>query len=251
MPQIIKRLIELESDVHYQELALPGEEETGYTQGSIPVLLSAPHGAAHTRNGHPKEEDEYTAGLARLIAEMTGAHVLYLRRRSPEDPNWDPDPAYRRQLAAVVQDHGIGFILDIYGAVFHTDFGVTIGTMGGESCPNHRELIIDTFAKYGLRPNGEGLDRLDVDKSFSGRGQSTIMRFACQELGVPAAQFEINGHLRIIERRDDASSKRQFWGEPRRIDNTVRAFVSLVRALAHSVGTGDLVAPDSAARAGQ
>ena len=33
-------------------------------EGEIPVLLSAPHGAKHYRNGSFKEEDEYTASLA-------------------------------------------------------------------------------------------------------------------------------------------------------------------------------------------
>lgn len=244
MPEIIKRLIELESDVRYQEPAAPGEAETGYSPGYLPVLLSAPHGAVHTRNSHPKEEDEYTAGVARLIAELTGAHVLYLRRRSGEDPNWDVESAYKRQLAEVVRANPIGFVLDIHGAVVHTDFGVALGTMGGESCPGHRELIVATFEKYCLRADGEGLDRLDLDNAFSARGMGTITRYVSKELGVPAAQLEINGHLRIIERRDDSSTRRQFWGEPRRIDNTVRAMVSLVRSLAHSLGAGDPASRD-------
>jgi len=234
MPEIIRRLIELESDVRYQEPATANDPEWGYTAGRIPILLSAPHAAVHMRDKKPKEEDEFTAGFARLVAELSGAHVLYARRRSNEDPNWRLEAAYKTYLADIVRNAGIRFVLDIHGAVTHTDFGVALGTSAGQSCPAQQELITSTFRMFGLRPENEGLDRLDIDNAFSAKGAGTITRFVCQQLEVPAAQFEINAHLRLIERRDDSSQKRPFYGEPARIVNTVRAFVTLVDALNHS-----------------
>ena len=44
-------------------------------EGKIPVLLSAPHGAKHYRNGSFKEEDEYTASLAIKLGKITGAYA--------------------------------------------------------------------------------------------------------------------------------------------------------------------------------
>jgi hypothetical protein len=235
MAEILRRLIELEADVRYQEPPAPGELGWGITCGRIPVLLSAPHAAAHIREGRLKEEDEYTAGFVRLVAEISGAYTMYARRQSNEDPNRPVDSAYKRELGRLVQEHGLRFVLDIHGAVSHTDFGVALGTINGESCPVQFDLILDTLRQFGLRQDAEGLNRLDVDDAYSARGAGTITRFASQTLGVPAAQFEINGHLRIVERRDDATKKRGFYGDPWRIENCVRAFVSLVRDLNISV----------------
>ncbi len=99
MAEVMQRLVELEADVRYQELPSDGEPEFRYEPGQIPVLLSAPHGAVHTRLGQLKKEDEYTAGMARLVAELTGAHGLYARRRSTADPNWDTDIPYKKRLS--------------------------------------------------------------------------------------------------------------------------------------------------------
>jgi hypothetical protein len=233
--EIIRRLLELESVVRYHQPPAPGETGWGFDAGRIPVLLSAPHAAAHTRDGKPKEEDEYTAGLARLIAELTGAHALYACRESAEDPNWHLDTAYKRELARIVQEAGIGFVLDIHGAVTHTDFGIALGTINGQSCPAQYELILDILHGFGFREEAEGLNRLDIDDAYSARGAGTITRFVSQQLKVPAAQFEINGHLRIVKRRDDATKTQPFYGDPWRIEHTVRAFVALVDALAASV----------------
>lgn len=63
----IRRLIDLEADVHYQEHATGDEPEFIFRPGRIPVLISAPHGAVHMRKGEAKEEDEYTAGFAGLL----------------------------------------------------------------------------------------------------------------------------------------------------------------------------------------
>jgi hypothetical protein len=235
MAEIMRRLLELEADIKYQEPPAPGELSWGYAPGRIPVLLSAPHAAAHIRDGKLKEEDEYTGGFVRLVSGMTGAYALYARRESTEDPNWQLDTAYKRELGRIVKDNSIGFVLDIHGAISHTDFGVALGTINGQSCPGQVDLIIDTLKHFGLREDAEGLNRLDVDDAYSARGAATITRFVSQTLGVPAAQFEINGHLRIVERRDDATKKRGFYGDPWRIENCVMAFATLVKDLNASV----------------
>jgi len=89
--RLLERLVELERDVRYQDPPEEGEAQVGLVRGEIPVLLSAPHAAVHTRRGRAKEEEEFTAAMARLVAELTGAHALYARRRSATGPNWYPD----------------------------------------------------------------------------------------------------------------------------------------------------------------
>jgi hypothetical protein len=232
MIELLRRLIELEADVSYQSRPTGSEPEFRYVPGKVAVLLSAPHGAVQIREGRKKEEDEYTAGLARLIGEITGAHVLYARRRSNTDPNWYPNAPYKAKLRGVVESVGIRFILDLHGVCERRGFGIAIGTMCGKTCPLHLPKIIGVLESHGFSEGEEHVqDRLDLDSRFTGAGvvgQETITRFGWEQLHVPVAQFEIHPSLRVIERREDASQKSAFNGDPERIRRAIAALVEVV-----------------------
>jgi hypothetical protein len=236
---LLRRLISLEADVMYQVLANDEEAEFSYVTGQVPVLLSAPHGSVHMRLGELKPEDEYTSGFARLIAEITSAHVIYARRKSQTDPNWYPDIPYKHLLQKIVEAEKIRFVLDIHGASEQRTFGIALGTMRGKSCPQQRGVIISQLESQGFnRRAEEPLRRLDVDRTFSAAGQvgqETITRFVSDGLGIPAAQIELHPCLRIVERRADATESQPFYGEPERIEATVRALNSVVLTLVESI----------------
>jgi hypothetical protein len=224
----------LEADVRYKELAAEGVPRIGCVIGTVPVLLSAPHSAVHVRLGEPKEEEEFTAALACLVAELSDAHALYLRRRSPTDPNWYTDVPYKRCLKRVVARTGIRFVLDVHGSAPHRGFGIALGTMNGESCPHHRDTIIHLLEEHGFRRHADSLDYLDVDDKFTARGltgQETITNFAWQRLGAPCAQLELHPSLRVVERREDATLPGPFHGDSERIRRLVGALVRLVGLL--------------------
>lgn len=239
---LIRRLVSLESDVRYQERASNSEQEIGCGGGRVPILLSAPHAAVHTRQGRAKEEEEYTAGMARLVAELTGAHALYVRRKSQTDPNWYRGVPYKRQLRQTVTDGGIRFVLDLHGAAAGRDFGVALGTLKGESCPGCRERVIGALQDHGFGPDRPSLDRIDVDDVFTAQGvddQETITRYAWESLRVPSVQVEIHPELRIVERREDATLPAPFGGDPDRIRRMVQALVEVVLALEERSSTAD------------
>lgn len=232
---IISLLIELEKDVRYQDFSSETEPEFLYETGKIPILISAPHGAVHTRNGD-KEEDEYTAGIARLIGRKTAAHVLYARRKSRTDPNINPDAPYKVTLQQIVHENMIRFVIDLHGAKSNSDFGVAIGTMHGKSCSaDDKLLIVNIFRKHAITEEGMSLARLDIDDSFpaeGNNGRETITKY-CHRIAIPAAQFEINAHLRIPIRREDATNHDiPFSGKPELIINLVESLSALVSSLA-------------------
>lgn len=234
MIDLLDRLVELEADIHYKTAPPEGEREFGYAFGRLPILISAPHGAAHLRNGVLKAEDDYTAGLARLVAEMTGAHALYLRYRSAADPNFHANVPYKTYLRDVVRRNRIRFVLDLHGAAAYRDFGLALGTLNSESCPNERPLILSVLRKFGIQPDGPWLSRLDLDETFTGAGvaeQETITRFVSQQLHVPAAQLELNAYLRVVRRQPDASERDPFRGDAAGIKRAVNMLAALVRAL--------------------
>lgn len=234
MTDLLARLVELEKDIHYKTRPRDGRRDFGYALGRLPILISAPHGAAHWRNGTLKNEDDFTAGLARLTAEITGAHALYLRYCSDQDANFDPDTPYKRFLREVIRRNRIRFVLDLHGAAAFRDFGLALGTLNGESCPNERSLILAVLQRFGFQEDAPWLSRLDLDDTFTAAGlerQETITRFVSQRLRVPAAQLEINAYLRVVRRHPDASERDPFLGDEAGIERIIHMLAALVREL--------------------
>ena len=240
---VINRLIELEADVCYQQPPTEGEAEFCHTLGNLPILISAPHGAVHTRNGNHKPEDEFTAGIARLVAERSGAHVVWLRRKSSGDANQDCDCPYKDKLEELVRAHSIRCVLDIHGAAACRKFGIALGTSDGKSCKRDTQVLIEKtlsrfdFAQPGCAENKEDWELIKVnDKGFSASGCGTITRYVSRKLPVDAAQLELNAHLRIPRRREDASSEDFFETcNLALVVETVRRLTELVHVLAEAL----------------
>lgn len=228
----ILRLVELENDVQYQEFATETEPEFRHIPGKVPILISAPHGAVQTRDGKPKDEDEYTAGFACLLGEKTNAHVLYARRKSATDPNAAPKAPYKSYLQEITANNKIQFVIDLHGAKDTRPFGIALGTIYGKSCTKEeRKAIIKVFGGLGFLEDNSGLLCLDIDKALPAVGDEkrvTITRF-CHDLNISAAQIELNAHLRIPERREDATnSKIPFKGNQELITKAVTALSDIV-----------------------
>lgn len=220
--------------MRYREPAEDADGRIGYVAGPVPVLLSAPHAAVHTRRGHWKEEEEFTAALVCRAAELSGANALYARRRFPTDPNWNRGVPYKRRMKGIADELELAFVIDVHGTAPDRPFGVSLGTMEGRSCPRERDRILTVLGSHGFRREGAFPDRLDVDDTFTGigvEGQETVTAYASQELGVPAAQLELHPLLRVVERREDASLPRPFYGDPERIERVLEVLVALVEVL--------------------
>ena len=238
--QMLERLILFESDVLYQTYASEDEPEFIYVEGTLPILISAPHGAAHTRNGKYKGEDEYTAAFAQLIAEETGAHCIYARRKSKTDPNTAKDAPYKEKVREIAIEKNIRFVIDLHGMWQHHEAAIELGTRDGRSCSDQKELIISSLKVSGFIINtDEKILRLRVDSKFRGNGSSTrepMVKFVSERLEIPAAQFEINAANRIVIRRGDAAERdKAYRGNPELIEKTAKAFITLVNAFNQNI----------------
>ena len=174
----------------------PSANYFGYIKGRIPILISAPHGAKHfrTRESRWKEEDAYTASIAIKLGELTGAHVMYVKNRTAEDPNNDIHTRYKECLKKVVEQNHIKFVLDLHGASSSQPFKVDVGTLsndgGKSSCPTFRGVIARAF---------QGFEPEVFNQKFRARGPWTITCYARQSLGIESAQVEINAKCRIVD----------------------------------------------------
>ncbi|WP_299029334.1 hypothetical protein [uncultured Thermanaerothrix sp.] len=239
----LERLVALESEVSYKTPPAPGERYFRYQPGRLPILLSAPHGAAHMREGQLKEEEDYTAALVRLVAELSDAHALYTYRLADPDPGFYPETPYKRALRYIVHRHRIRFVIDLHGCAAYRDFGLALGTLHGQSCPSERRRILSLLYQFGFRPSGPWLSVVDVDRTFTANGrlgQETITRFVWQRLGVPAAQFELHPHLRVVRRLGEASEREPYQAQPDQIKRAVAFFLALVTTLAETYRTESL-----------
>jgi len=241
---ILNRLEQLEAEIAYNDPPAERQQPFRYVAGRLPVLLSAPHGAAHRRDGRYKEEDEYTAAFARLVAERTGAHVLYACARSESDPNWDTESPYKAALGEIVAGAGIRFVGDIHGMGNRHRFGIAVGTMCGASCPaRHEELIASTLTAGGFHEatpqESRAFEALRWERFVVNHGRftggltsHTVTRYTAERLGIHAAQFELCASLRIVRRRATERWPHDFRGDPAGIARAVAAFERLVHVLA-------------------
>lgn len=242
---IIEQLQRFEQDIRYHSPPDEGQAPFVAVPGSLPILLSAPHGAAHRRDDRYKEEDEYTAAFARLLADRTGAHLLYTWAFSESDPNWDQDSPYKDALRRMVYDHAIQFVIDLHGMSNRHAFGIAVGTMHGRSCPEHETLILTTLQQRGYRPTTVAEIQAFGDRQWDqyvlnhrrftgGLTSHTITRFAHEELRIAAVQIELCASLRIVRRRAEARRSADFVGDPAAIAHAIETFDLVIRRLALS-----------------
>lgn len=213
--EFIQALIAFERDsIHYREF--PSDLALGIRAqvGRIPILFSAPHATRHRRADQWKQEDEYTAAIAEGLHRLTGAYAFYTTHQINPDPHDDgAHNYYKRRLAAFIKEHPIRLVIDLHGLRGDRPFGVALGTMNGLTCAPYEKLLIEQFEKLGFLRQGNlsYLERLAVNhpRYTGGLKRPTITRFVYQELGLPAAQIEINAWLRVLQRLPESSNSRR------------------------------------------
>ncbi|GEM_PF-465900 len=217
------RRIELES-ISYDQEATP---YYGYIKGSIPILISAPHGAKHFRaaEGAWRAEDAYTASLAIVLGRLTGAHVLYVKNKTREDPNSDTGTAYKDFLKDVVRENHIQFILDLHGSAGRkpkVDIGIMETSPSLCSCPQFRDILEGAFAD---------LEPIVFNQRFPARAAGTITCFARKSLGIEAAQVEISRNYRIVE-----SKSTGFKADPKNVVDMIERLKKVILAISERIG---------------
>ena len=219
-PGVIDEMRRIEfSQINYNDEAEP---YYGYIKGSVPILISAPHGAKHYRAAERrwKHQDAYTSSLAIVLGRLTGAHVLYVKNKTREDPNNDPGTEYKEALKKIVKESHIRFVLDLHGSSperTKVDIGIMDDSPSLCSCPTFRGALEEAFA--GFVPKV-------FNQRFAARGDNTITCFARNDLGIEAAQVEINAGYRIVE-----SKTSDFKADPGKVRELIERLRDAVEAI--------------------
>jgi gamma-glutamylcyclotransferase (GGCT)/AIG2-like uncharacterized protein YtfP len=166
-----------------------------HVRGVAPILVTAPHACAHLRMNKLKSQETFTGSLAVIIHSITGAHALYTHRASEIDPNFYDESQFKKEIARIVKQFGIRFVLDIHGTStakigdafpgvgFDKEF-----LLGNESV---LDRLVECSERFGIR--------LGSSKIFPASRQMTVTKFVARKLRITSMQIEISEELRAPE----------------------------------------------------
>jgi len=155
--------------------------------GSTPVLISAPHATTPTREGGAHQfADAGTGALAEALNRLTGATVIYTTYKSPSDPNYYDNNAYKAKLEDLLASKKPLLVLDLHTSHWHRPYDVDFGTMGGQSLIG--QLSLFRLLAEDLR--AAGLANFSQDY-FSASKNATVTKWVSAR-GVPCIQLEIS-----------------------------------------------------------
>lgn len=167
-----------------------------HIRGNTPIVLSSPHATNHPREGQTKLADTFTGTLAIQLARLVGASALIYARTTDEDPNYDADGQFKRQLHSLLTSTGAGFVLDLHGMSLSRSVGFESGTAHGATL-GKRPVLLTTFTDT---LNKAGIDTFVIDEMFPATRPTTIASFTWRTCKVPAIQLEIHKRYRDPQR---------------------------------------------------
>ena len=194
-----------------------GDENYKIIEGTIPVMLSAPHAVNHFRNGQKKWADLYTGGMALYLQKITGCHLIYNACFTEKDPNFDAteNNDYQIHLKNYLQKREqkgspVYVLLDLHGSAATREYAVELGTA---PYPNmtEAEKNVDLTSLHGhkfvedivINSFKEHLSELNTlkksvwkNKIFSAGGANTVTKNISENTQTDCLQLEINGEYR-------------------------------------------------------
>jgi hypothetical protein len=156
-------------------------------EGSAPVLISAPHATTPTREGEAHQfADGGTGALARALHRLAGATVIYTTYKSPSDPNFSDDNAYKAKLEELLVSKKPVVVLDLHASHWNRPYDVDFGTMEGRSLLGQVSLLrrLSDELRVG------GLANFSQDY-FAASRNATVTKWVSTR-GVPCIQLEIS-----------------------------------------------------------
>lgn len=225
----IKALEKLFSDNQYNGA---GKEPFVIEEGTIPIMLSAPHAVNQFREGQVKWADMYTGGIACYLHKVTGCHLIYSCKFTESDPNYDEpgNNKYQDALRDYLSRHKVYLLMDLHGAAKKREYAVEMGTAPAQnpiSCvvcdedPSlHEYKFIDDDIKtiFENRFKNLLLDQKKVWKNviFDAGDQNTVTKYISKNTETACVQLEINGNYR------DPSNKEAF-------DCLIESLIEIIR----------------------
>lgn len=185
-------------------IANPEHNRIRVVEGTIPVLISAPHTrpiAMTSRDGGSitKPAELRVARLLRRVCRKTGAWGIYMGGAGRVE-DWEDSTfrAYKRVLRSLVQEHGIALFIDLHGFMEARPFAIDYDFKISKRKPYDKEtVLLEHIILKHLTSHDMGSP---ISKTFfsrqNGIARKTLTYFARRTFDIPAVQFEINKTVR-------------------------------------------------------
>ena len=154
-------------------------------------MLSAPHAAEQTRNGHKKYGEYLTGVLINMLHDELDCPIIVKEKNCSDDANRDERCRYKARLKKYVEKHGIAYLIDLHQMNPEREELIDIGT--GEGKNIEREPTLAERAKKAFED--EGIGNVSVDRRFTAVHPFTVSAFIARECSVPCLQIEFNTRL--------------------------------------------------------
>lgn len=164
-------------------------------KGNNNIILSAPHAYKHNRNNKVKSNENNTSKIVKILSMLTNSHIIYTYKDCEDDPNYNKDSIYKKELLKYIEENNIKYLIDIHGLDKENGCSLEIG------CNNYKNsseefvnLIKNSFSKYY---DGSIL----IDEVFAAKSERRISNYIsskCKDINT--IQLEINKKYRSINR---------------------------------------------------
>lgn len=181
-------------------------------EGTVPIMLSAPHAVNHFRNEQKKWADLWTGGIALYLQQVTGCHLIYNACFTETDPNFDApeNNDYQKTLEQYLKNTPIYVLLDLHGSSVNREYAVELGTAPSPDKSEqekqedltslHGHKFIEDIVVKAFEQHFSGLNTLKKsvwkNKVFSAGGQNTITKGISENTDTACLQLEINAEYR-------------------------------------------------------
>lgn len=177
-----------------------------YTEGSIPILVTAPHYHEHIRRGELKFAEPMTGDLAATLQQLCGVHTLVTAGKQSKDSNFIKRTRFKDKIARICQEKQIALIIDLHQLAPHRPFRFAIGTNDGTTTLSLDHDAIVTYLEEQLSAVVANISlpeqtpeqttcTINPNNAFGARHQHCIARHCAEVLQTPAIQLEINTKL--------------------------------------------------------
>lgn len=161
--------------------------------GTIPIILSAPHAVKQNRNGIIKEEDKLTGAIVEYLCMRTGANGIIRTYNCDDDPNYEnkgKSLKYKQAILNIVKQRNIKLLIDVHGCTNNHGFEIEFGTNYGENI-NHDKTYLEIFEKEFSK-----IGKVAIDKQFMAKGDGTVSKFINKNSKIECIQIEISTKFR-------------------------------------------------------
>lgn len=157
-------------------------------EGSLPILISAPHVIEQNFSGITKKKEPFTKAIALYLSKHIKTHAFINNQLCDIDPNCLEKHEYTDKLISYINNQNIQLVIDIHGANEERPFDVDIGTLDGITAnADIINSLISFFNKNNL---------LDIKTNFLFKGGG-ITQKVYNSTNSQVMQLEINAQNRM------------------------------------------------------